>query len=138
MTLKNFMQYSKKVLQHFTHPHNQGKIKNPDAEVMVGNPRCGDLMKFYIKVKKNKKGQEIIQDAKFETLGCGAAIATSSVATELAIGKTLDEVMKLTRDDIIQELGELPPAKIHCSVLADKGLHKAIEEYKKIKRKNKK
>lgn len=132
------MNYSKKVLRHFTHPHNQGEMKNPDAVVIVGNPKCGDLMKFYIRVGKNKKGQEIIRDAKFETLGCGAAIATSSVATELAIGKTLGEVMKLTRDDIIQKLGELPPAKIHCSVLADKGLHKAIEEYNKLKIKKKK
>lgn len=129
------MKYSKKVLEHFTRPHNQGSIKNADGEAMIGNPKCGDLMKFYIKVKKDKRGQEIIQDAKFETLGCGAAIATSSVATDLAIGKTLDEIMKLTRDDIIHELGELPPAKIHCSVLADKGLHKAVENYKK---KNKK
>lgn len=128
------MQYSKKVMEHFARPHHQGKIKNADGVATVGNPTCGDLMKFYIKVKKNKKGEEIIQDAKFETLGCGAAIATSSVATDLAIGKTLDEAMKLTRDDIIQELGELPPAKIHCSVLADKGLRKAIENYKEHKK----
>lgn len=128
------MQYSKKVMEHFARPHNQGKIRNADGVATVGNPTCGDLMKFYIKVKKSKGGEEIIHDAKFETLGCGAAIATSSVATELAIGKTLDEAMKLTRDDIIRELGELPPAKIHCSVLADKGLRKAIENYREHKK----
>ncbi len=129
------MRYSKKVLDHFLRPRNQGTIKNPDAVVIIGNPKCGDLMKFYIKVGKNKQGEETIKEAKFETLGCGVAIATSSVATELAKGKTLSEMMEITCNDIIKELGELPKSKIHCSVLADKGLRKAIEAYRKKKSK---
>lgn len=125
--------YNKKVFEHFTRPHNQGVIKNPDGTGTVGNPVCGDLMKIYIKVKKQKK-QEIISDVKFETLGCAAAIATSSMVTDLAKGRTLKEASKITREDVAENLEGLPPAKLHCSNLAADALHKAIEDYKKNKK----
>ncbi|MDD5627184.1 MAG: Fe-S cluster assembly scaffold protein NifU [Patescibacteria group bacterium] len=115
--------YSKKVLDHFQNPRNQGKIENPDGVGQVGNPVCGDIMKVYIKVKDNK-----ISDIKFETLGCGAAIATSSMITELARGKTLEEAVKISRQDIANELGGLPAVKMHCSNLAADALKKAIED----------
>ena len=124
------MQYTDKVLAHFKHPHNQGEIKDADAVGEVGNPVCGDVMRVYIKVGKNKKGQEIIKDIKFQTLGCAAAIATSSVLTTLAKGKTFAEAVKISKDDIVKELGSLPKEKIHCSILADQALHKAIGIYK--------
>lgn len=124
--------YSKKVYEHFTRPHNQGKIKEPDGVGIVGNPVCGDLMKIYIKVGK-QKGKEIISDVKFETLGCAAAIATSSMVTDLAMGKTLEEAMKISRDSVAENLEGLPPAKLHCSNLAADALHAAIENYKKDK-----
>ena len=127
------LRYSKKVIEHFTHPHNQGVIKNPDGVGIVGNPKCGDIMRMYIKVYKNKKGEEIIKDVKFETLGCGAAISTSSIATEMSKGKSLDEVMTITNKQVADELGGLPAAKLHCSNLAADALHKAIENYKKKK-----
>ncbi|MBW2983921.1 Fe-S cluster assembly scaffold protein NifU [Candidatus Woesearchaeota archaeon] len=129
------MQYSKKVVEHFRNPHNMGEIKNPDGIGKVGNPICGDVMWIYIKVGKNKKGQEIVKDIKFKTFGCAAAIATSSMTTDLAKGKTLDEAMKLTRDDVKNALEGLPPIKIHCSNLAADGLHKAIEDYRKKSKK---
>ena len=125
--------YSKKVIQHFTHPHNQGKIKNPSGVGVVGNPVCGDIMRLYIKVAQNKKGEEIIKDIKFETLGCGAAIATSSMITDLAKGKTLKEAGRISRGDVAKNLEGLPPAKMHCSNLAAEALQKAIENYKKKK-----
>ncbi|MFA5777554.1 MAG: Fe-S cluster assembly scaffold protein NifU [Parcubacteria group bacterium] len=127
------MPYSKKVIQHFTKPHNQGVIKNADGIGTVGNPVCGDIMKLYIKVAKNKKGEEIIEDIKFETLGCGAAIATSSMVTDLAKGRTLEEAEKITRQDVANELEGLPPTKMHCSNLAADALRKAIENYKNKK-----
>ena len=127
------MEYSKKVIQHFTKPHNQGKMKNPDGVGVVGNPVCGDIMKIYIKVKKDKNKKEFIQDIKFETLGCGAAISTSSIATEMAKGKTIKEVLAITNKQVAEELGGLPLAKLHCSNLAADALHKAIENYKKKK-----
>lgn len=127
------MKYSKKVIDHFTKPHNQGVIKNADGIGTVGNPKCGDVMRMYIKVAKDKKGAEIIKDVKFETLGCGAAISTSSIATDLAKGKTLDEVMELTNKQVADELGGLPNSKMHCSNLAADALHKAIANYKKKK-----
>ena len=127
------LRYSKKVIEHFTHPHNQGNMKNPDGVGIVGNPKCGDIMRMYIKVSKNKKGDETIKDVKFETLGCGAAISTSSIATEMAKGKTIDEVMAITNKQVAEELGGLPVAKLHCSNLAADALHKAIENYKKKK-----
>ncbi len=122
--------YNEKVLKHFQNPHNQGVIKDADGVGQVGNPVCGDIMKIYIKVGKNKKGQEIVSDIKFETLGCGAAIATSSMLTDMAKGKTLEEAGKIGKLDIANELGGLPQAKLHCSVLAHEGLAKAIEDYK--------
>lgn len=123
------MQYSKKVIEHFTRPRNQGVIKNPSGTGIVGNPVCGDLMKIYIKVNKNKQGEEFIKDIKFETLGCASAIATSSMITELAKGKSLKEAMKITRNDVADALEGLPAIKIHCSDLADDGLREAIKDY---------
>lgn len=122
--------YSKKVIQHFTSPKNFGKIKNADGVGHVGNPHCGDMMDIYIKIEK-KGGKEIIKDIKFETLGCAAAIATSDVACDLVKGKSLDEALKLTHQDIVNDLGELPAVKIHCSVLAHHGLKAAVEDYRK-------
>lgn len=121
--------YTKKVIEHFTKPKNMGQIKNPSGIGTVGNPVCGDVMKVYIKVKKNKKGEKYIRDIKFQTLGCGAAIATSSVVTELAKGKNLKEATKVTKKEIAKELGGLPPQKLHCSLLADRALAKAIDNY---------
>lgn len=121
--------YTKEVLKHLRFPKNMGEIKNADGIGMVGNPVCGDIMKMYIKVGKDKKGEEILKNIKFQTLGCGAAIATSSVLTTLAKGKTLKEALKITKNDIIKALGELPTSKIHCSVLADEALKKAVADY---------
>lgn len=118
--------YSEKVLEHFNNPRNMGEIPNPDAIGKVGNPVCGDLIWIYIKVKN-----DIITDVKFKTFGCAAAIATSSMITELAKGKTLKEALKLTRQDVAEHLQGLPPIKMHCSNLASDGLHRAIEEYLK-------
>lgn len=129
------MPYSKKVMNHFLYPHNQGIIKNPDGVGVVGNPVCGDIMRIYIKIGKNKKKEEIIKDIKFETLGCGAAIATSSMVTDLAMGKTPKEALKITRHNVADELEGLPPVKMHCSNLAADALHKAIEDYKKKSKK---
>lgn len=128
------MQYSKKVLEHFTRPHNQGVIKNASGVGMVGNPVCGDLMKIYIKVKNDKEKGDIISAIKFETLGCASAIATSSMVTDLAKGKTVEEAMKITRNDVADALDGLPPIKMHCSNLADEALHEAIKDYKKNKK----
>jgi len=118
--------YSDKVLEHFNNPRNMGEISNPDAIGKVGNPVCGDLIWIYIKVKN-----DVITDVKFKTFGCAAAIATSSMITELAKGKTLKEALKLTRQDVAEHLQGLPPIKMHCSNLASDGLHRAIEEYLK-------
>ncbi len=120
--------YSEKVMEHFRNPHNMGEIPNADGVGTVGNPVCGDLMSIYIKVKDNK-----LEDVKFKTFGCGAAIATSSMVTDLAKGKTLDEAMKITRADVADSLGGLPPIKMHCSNLAADGLHAAIQDYLKRK-----
>ncbi len=119
------MIYSDKVLEHFKHPHNQGSIKNADAIGEVGNPVCGDVMKIYLKIKDN-----IIKDIKFETLGCAAAIAVSSALTDIVKGKTLDEAIKITKDDIVEDLGGLPASKIHCSMLGVEALQAAIKNYK--------
>lgn len=125
------MDYSKEVIAHFTAPHNQGAIKDPDGVGMVGNPVCGDLMKIYIKVKKDPKRGEMISDIKFETLGCASAIATSSMVTDMAKGKTLDEAGKITRNDVADALNGLPPVKMHCSNLASEALVAAIDDYRK-------
>jgi len=121
--------YTQKVLDHFKNPRNQGTIKDADGIGEVGNPTCGDIMKIYIKIGKN----EVIDDIKFETLGCGAAIATSSMLTEMAKGKTIDEALKIQKLDIAGELGGLPEPKLHCSILAHDGLQKAVEDYKQKK-----
>lgn len=121
--------YSKKVIQHFNKPHNYGKMKNPDGVGEVGNIICGDLMKLYIKVFLNKKGQNVIKDIKFETFGCLAAIASSSMLTDLVKGKTLEQAIGFDRKEIINELGGLPPIKIHCSVLAGDALIEAVYDY---------
>lgn len=124
------LQYNPKVLRYFAHPKNMGVVKDANTSAMVGNPVCGDVMRLTLKIVKNKAGQEIIKDIKFQTLGCGAAIATSSIATELVKGKTLTEAAKLTDQDIIRELGGLPSAKHHCSILANQALKEAIKKYK--------
>lgn len=118
--------YNEKVLDHFTNPRNVGSIENADGVGEVGNPVCGDMMTFYIKVKDNK-----IDDVKFKTFGCGAAIAVSSMVSEMAKGKTLDEAMKITNKDVAARLGGLPDNKMHCSNLGAEALHAAIENYRK-------
>jgi len=118
--------YSKEVLDHFSNPRNMGEIKNADAVGELGNPSCGDVMKIYLKVEKNK-----IKDIKFQTMGCAAAIATSSMITELAKGKTLEDAEKLTNKDVAESLKGLPPIKMHCSNLAADALKIAIKNYKK-------
>jgi nitrogen fixation NifU-like protein len=118
--------YSKEVLEHFSNPRNMGEIKDADAVGELGNPSCGDVMKIYLKVKDNK-----IKDIKFQTMGCAAAIATSSMITELAKGKTLKEAEKITNKDVAESLKGLPPIKMHCSNLAADALKIAIKNYKK-------
>ena len=118
--------YTEKVMEHFRNPHNMGEIPDADGVGTVGNPVCGDLMTIYIKVKDNR-----LEDIKFKTFGCGAAIATSSMTTDLAKGKTLEEAMKLSRADVADSLGGLPPVKMHCSNLAADALHAAIKDYYK-------
>lgn len=125
--------YSKKVMNHFLHPKNMGVIENPDGQATIGNPVCGDVMKFYIKVGK-KKNKEYLKNVKFQTLGCAAAIATSSIMTVLVKGKPLDDAVKIGKKAIIDSLGGLPKNKIHCSVLADTALKKAIINYRKKKK----
>jgi len=130
--MKMTVTYSKKVMQHFFHPKNVGEIKDADGVGKAGNPICGDIMYVYIKVAK-KGNKEIIKDIKFKTLGCAAAIATSSMITELAKGKSLEKAEKITRDDVAAALEGLPPIKMHCSNLAADALHKAIKDYRKKK-----
>jgi len=158
----NFDLYSKEVMKYFKNPKNIGVIKDADGVGTVGNPRCGDVMKVYLKigrrpvsgstksqilnpkqisnsnVQNSKKlksyklqaDEEYIKDIKVQTLGCGAAIATSSIATEMVKGKSLDEALKITNKDVAEALGGLPPVKMHCSLLAQEGIQKAIEDYK--------
>jgi len=126
------MQYSEKVMEHFRNPRDVGEIENPDGIGHVGNPVCGDILELYIKVKDN-----IIVDAKFKTFGCGAAIATSSMVTELVKGKTIDKALKISNKAVAEALGGLPPIKMHCSVLAEDALKSAIEDYLKKQGKNK-
>lgn len=117
--------YSEKVMEHFRNPHNVGDIETPDGIGHVGNPSCGDIMELYIKVEDN-----IIKEAKFKTFGCGAAIATSSMVTDMVKGKTIDEALKISNDAVTEALGGLPAQKRHCSVLAEEALHSAIADYK--------
>ncbi len=117
--------YSKNVLEHFRNPRNMGEMKNADAEATVGNPICGDVMKIIIKIKDDK-----IKDIKFQTMGCVAAIASSSMLTVLAKGKSLDEAGKISNEDVARALGELPPIKVHCSNLAADALKLAISNFR--------
>ncbi|MDO8435875.1 MAG: iron-sulfur cluster assembly scaffold protein [bacterium] len=127
--------YSKEVMKHFRKPQNVGKIKNADGIGKVGNLRCGDIMYLYIKVAKDKKGKEIINDIKFETYGCTVAIANTSLLTTMVKGKTIEEAMKIKKDDLVKKFGGVPFIKIHCSLLAVDALAEAIYDYfKKIGR----
>lgn len=116
--------YSTKVMEHFQNPRNVGQIEDPDGTGHVGNPVCGDIMELYIQVKDG-----VIVDAKFMTFGCGAAIATSSMVTEMVKGKTIEEALKISNRTVAEALGGLPPIKMHCSVLAEQALKSAIEDY---------
>ncbi|MBA1336873.1 MAG: Iron-sulfur cluster assembly scaffold protein IscU/NifU-like [Firmicutes bacterium] len=116
--------YNEKVMEYFTNPRNVGEIEDADGIAEVGSPQCGDIMKVYIKVEDN-----IIKDIKFQTFGCASAIASSSMMTEMVKGKTLDEALKLTNREVVDALGGLPPAKIHCSVMAEDAIRAAIKDY---------
>lgn len=119
-------QYSEKVMDHFANPRNVGEIEDADGVGTVGNPTCGDIMKMFIKVQDN-----VIVDVKFKTFGCGAAIATSSMATELIKGKTIDEALQLSNKAVAEALDGLPPVKMHCSVLAEEAVQAAVDDYLK-------
>ncbi len=116
--------YSEKVMEHFSNPRNVGELEGANAIGQVGNPKCGDIMKIYMKIE-----DDIIKDISFKTFGCGAAIATSSMATELVKGKTIEDALKLTNSAVAEALDGLPPAKLHCSVLAEEGIKSAIGDY---------
>lgn len=118
--------YSEKVVEHYTNPRNVGEIENASCVGEVGNPICGDVMKIYLKIE-----DEIIKDVKFKTYGCGAAIAASSITTEIVKGKTVREALKITNEQVVEELGGLPPIKLHCSVLAEEAIKTAIADYYK-------
>ena len=122
-------QYSEKVMDHFANPRNVGEIENADGIGKVGNAVCGDIMNLYLRVEDN-----VITDAKFKTFGCGAAIATSSMVTELVKGKTIDEALAISNRAVAEALGGLPPIKMHCSVLAEEALQSAIDDYLKKQR----
>lgn len=118
------MQYSDKVMDHFMHPRNVGVIENPDGYGKVGNPTCGDIMEIFLKIDN-----DIITDVKFRTFGCASAIATSSISTEMVLGKNIKEALEITNKVVAEALGGLPPVKMHCSVLAEQALKEAIEDY---------
>ena len=120
------MKYSEKVMDHFTNPRNVGEIENADGVGVVGNAKCGDIMKMYLKIEDG-----VITDCKFKTFGCGAAIATSSMATELIKGKSVKEALALTNSAVVEALDGLPPVKVHCSVLAEEAVRSAIADYYK-------
>lgn len=121
------MEYSEKVLDHFLNPRNVGEIKDANGIGQVGNQKCGDIMKIYLKINDN----DIIEDVKFQTFGCGAAIATSSIATELIKGKSIKEAMTLTNKAVVEALDGLPPVKLHCSVLAEEAVKEAVNNFLK-------
>jgi nitrogen fixation NifU-like protein len=118
------MEYTEKVMDHFSNPRNMGVIKNPDGYGKIGNASCGDIMEIYLKIEDN-----IITDVKFRTFGCASAIASSSVSTEMVLGKTVDEALKITNKVVVEALGGLPAVKMHCSVLAEEAIKAAIEDY---------
>lgn len=117
--------YSEKVMEHFSNPRNVGELEDANAIGQVGNPKCGDIMKIYLKIEDN-----VITDARFKTFGCGAAVATSSIATELVKGKTVEEALTLSNRTVTEALDGLPPQKLHCSVLAEEGIKAAIDDYR--------
>ena len=119
------LDYSEKVMEHFSNPRNVGEIENADGVGEAGNSKCGDIMKIYLKVKDN-----VIEDVKFKTFGCASAIASSSMATELIKGKTIDEAWNLTNSAVAEALDGLPPIKMHCSVLAEEAIHTALNDYR--------
>lgn len=119
------MMYSEKVMEHFMNPHNVGEMEDADGVGEVGNPQCGDIMRIYLRIEN-----DVITDAKFMTFGCGAAIASSSMATDLIKDKTLEEAWEVTNKAVAEALNGLPPVKMHCSVLAEEGIHKAINDYR--------
>ncbi len=125
--------YTEKVMEHFANPRNVGEIDNPDGVGQVGNPTCGDMMVFHIRVNPDS---QIIEDVRFKTFGCGAAIAVSSMVSEMAKGKTVDEALKITNAMVAEELGGLPPQKMHCSNLGADALHAAIRNYQESKSKS--
>ena len=118
------MEYSETVVDHYTNPRNVGKIEDASGVGQVGNPVCGDIMKMFIKVENN-----VITDVKFKTFGCGAAIASSSISTEMIKGKTIEEALALKNTEVVNQLGGLPPVKLHCSVLAEEAIHEAVADY---------
>ncbi len=117
--------YTEKVMDHFMHPRNVGEIENASGVGTVGNAKCGDIMRIFLDIDKN----QVVRDAKFKTFGCGAAIATSSMATEMIIGKTVQEALEVTNKAVMEALGGLPPVKIHCSLLAEQAVHAALWDY---------
>ncbi len=128
--------YSKEVMKHFKNPQNVGKIKKPSGQGSAGNLRCGDTMNLYIKIGKNKKGEEVIKDISFETFGCTVAVANTSLLTTMIKGKTLEQTLKVKKEDLIKKLGRIPPFKIHCSLLAIDALVEAIYDYLSKSKKN--
>ncbi|MBQ7985839.1 MAG: Fe-S cluster assembly scaffold protein NifU [Clostridia bacterium] len=123
--------YSEKVMDHFANPRNVGEIENANAVGQVGNAKCGDIMKIYMDIDEN----EVIKDVKFKTFGCGAAIATSSMATEMVKGKTVEEALQLTNKAVMEALDGLPPEKVHCSVLAEEAIKAAVDNYRGVEKK---
>ena len=117
--------YTEKVMDHFMHPRNVGEIENASGVGTVGNAKCGDIMRIYLDIGDN----QVVRDAKFKTFGCGAAIATSSMATEMIIGKTIQEALEVTNKAVMEALGGLPPIKVHCSLLAEQAVHAALWDY---------
>lgn len=125
--------YSDKIMDHFNNPRNVGEIKSADGIGQTGNPTCGDIMKLYLKIAQNKDGVEYIEDVRFQTFGCGAAVATSSMVTEMVKGKTLEEAERVSNQAVAEALGGLPKIKLHCSNLAANALHEAIADYRRRK-----
>ncbi|MCQ2082172.1 MAG: Fe-S cluster assembly scaffold protein NifU [Lachnospiraceae bacterium] len=122
--MSQVLEYSEKVMDHFTNPRNVGEIENPSGVGTVGNAKCGDIMRMYLDIQDG-----VVKDAKFKTFGCGAAVATSSMVTELVIGKTVEEALKVTNKAVMEALDGLPPVKVHCSLLAEEAIHAALWDY---------